>query len=164
MIAVPVSLNLHTAELASPSNQGHHLCFVLCACSAELLSLFSTIRLMAALEQHRTGCLDAVESLLGCPLVLFEMVGAMLASPRGHELLLLCHASCVLETRSKPGCAPLAAPSPRHVDAMCMQGMADPQQFGRLPGEQRRCVLLGLWYALNWCRELANCYSHLISS
>lgn len=39
------------------------------------------------------------------------------------------------------------------------QVLADPQQFGQLPAEERRCVLLGLWYALNWCRELANCFA-----
>ena len=137
-----------------------YLAACLSACSAELLSLFSTIRLMAALEQHRSGSLDAVESLLGCPLILFEMVRGWHARfPTGHELLLLCHA-CI--ARNQDGRVPLAAPS--HYDGACMQSLADPQQFGSLPGEQRRCVLLGLWYALNWCRELANCFSHLISS
>ena len=38
------------------------------------------------------------------------------------------------------------------------QALARPQQFGELPAEERRCVLLGLWYALNWCRELVNCF------
>lgn len=37
--------------------------------------------------------------------------------------------------------------------------LASPQQFKSLPTEQRRGVLLGLWYALNWCRELANCFA-----
>jgi hypothetical protein len=40
-----------------------------------------------------------------------------------------------------------------------LQALASPQQFGGLPHEQRCCVLLGLWYALNWCRELVNCFS-----
>lgn len=43
--------------------------------SAPLLSLFSTIRLSAALEARKSGALDAIEALLGCPLNLFEMVG-----------------------------------------------------------------------------------------
>ncbi|PRW44427.1 Fanconi anemia group D2-like protein [Chlorella sorokiniana] len=79
--------------------------------SAPLLSLFSTIRLSAALEARKSGGLEAIEALLGCPLNLFEMV------------------------------------------------LADPRQFSGLAGEHRRAVLLGLWYALNWCRELANCFA-----
>ena len=43
--------------------------------SAPLLSLFSTIRLSAALEARKAGNLEAIEALLGCPLNLFEMVG-----------------------------------------------------------------------------------------
>ncbi|KAL4445301.1 hypothetical protein ABPG77_011126 [Micractinium sp. CCAP 211/92] len=39
------------------------------------------------------------------------------------------------------------------------QVLASPQQFGQLPPEERRCVLLGLWYALNWCHELVNCFA-----
>ncbi|KAL4428110.1 hypothetical protein ABPG75_002199 [Micractinium tetrahymenae] len=39
------------------------------------------------------------------------------------------------------------------------QVLAEPQQCGRLPPEERRCVLLGLWYALNWCHELVNCFA-----
>jgi hypothetical protein len=46
--------------------------------------------------------------------------------------------------------------------ALCLQALADPQRFGSLPPEQRRCVLLGLWYALNWCRELTNCFAPLL--
>lgn len=42
--------------------------------SAPLLSLFSTIRLSAALEARKSGGLEAIEALLGCPLNLFEMV------------------------------------------------------------------------------------------
>lgn len=42
------------------------------------------------------------------------------------------------------------------------QALADPQRFGSLPPEQRRCVLLGLWYGLNWCRELANSFAPLL--
>lgn len=44
-------------------------------------------------------------------------------------------------------------PSPRE------QELADPRQFSGLAAEHRRAVLLGLWYALNWCRELANCFA-----
>lgn len=79
--------------------------------SAPLLSLFSTLRLMAALELALHQNLDAVAALLGCPLNLFD------------------------------------------------PALASPQQFKSLPTEQRRGVLLGLWYALNWCRELANCFA-----
>lgn len=43
--------------------------------SAPLLSLFSTIRLSAALEARKSGGLEAIEALLGCPLNLFEVVG-----------------------------------------------------------------------------------------
>ncbi|PSC75642.1 Fanconi anemia group D2-like protein [Micractinium conductrix] len=43
--------------------------------------------------------------------------------------------------------------------ALYDQVLLRPQQFAALPVEQRRCVLLGLWYALNWCRELVNCFA-----
>ena len=51
--------------------------FFLFPCSAPLLSLFSTIRLMAALELEldRSKELEGVAALLGCPFNLFDMVG-----------------------------------------------------------------------------------------
>jgi hypothetical protein len=39
------------------------------------------------------------------------------------------------------------------------QELTSPEQFATLPHDQQRCVLLGLWFALNWCRELVNCFS-----
>lgn len=42
--------------------------------SATLLSLFSTLRLAAALEVRRHGSLADLSGLLGCPLNLFDMV------------------------------------------------------------------------------------------
>ena len=57
---------------------------------------------------------------------------------------------------------PLAArpsPPPTLPCAPITQVLLRPQQFAALPVEQRRCVLLGLWYALNWCRELVNCFA-----
>ncbi|KAL4858754.1 Fanconi anemia group D2 protein [Chlorella vulgaris] len=39
------------------------------------------------------------------------------------------------------------------------EDLTSPEQFATLPHDQQRCVLLGLWFALNWCRELVNCFS-----
>ena len=38
------------------------------------------------------------------------------------------------------------------------QELAHPARFGELPLEHKRAVLLSLWYALNWHRELLSAY------
>lgn len=138
------------------------------------------MRLTALLEQEKAGSLEGVSALLGCPLNLFEQVGLLVpAKACAQAAQAVCGAdyfssrlmstdcgefclslawrrsgtavAALARTEHAPGCTSLPAPAP--------QVLASPQQFGRFPVEERRCVLLGLWYALNWCRELVNCFA-----
>jgi hypothetical protein len=158
-------------------------------CRNPLIYMFSTIRLMATMEAAlNNNRLESIDALLGCPVALFPMVrvvghhrilvlrctccaclNAMACSvgglhtavqprvphcrPAGNTNMSLCIHPVSL---SSQWC--IAACLSLRLD-VCLQDLASPAQFGKQPSEVQRVVLLGVFYALNWYRELVNAFA-----
>lgn len=59
-----------------------------------------------------------------------------------------------LGLHGKPG----SIPNHDLLQSSCAQSFADPEKFVALPLEHKQAVLLGLWYCLNWFRELISAF------